>query len=86
MRTLLPIFSATLAFASALPEIAVVCSLALTMSSPATFEITGTLGARVSTEMLRVTAVETLPAASVAVAESVSGPCPMAVMSAPVSV
>ena len=56
------------------------------MSSPATFEITGTPGVTVSTVMLRVAAAETLPAASVARAESVSPPSPMALRSAAVSV
>ena len=44
------------------------------------------VGATVSTLMARVPAALTLPAASVAVALSVSGPWPMAVMSAAVSV
>ena len=56
------------------------------MSSPATFEIVGAFGTTVSTVMARVAAAETLPAASVAVTESVSGPWPMPVMSGAVSV
>ena len=67
-----------------MPVIVTACSLALTMSSPATFEITGASGANVSTVMSRVPAVELLPAASVAVADSVSLPWPMAVMSSAV--
>ena len=74
--------SATRADASAVPVIAADCSPALMMSSPATFEITGASGARVSMEMVRVAAGEVLPAASVAVAERVSAPWPMAVRSA----
>ena len=56
------------------------------MSSPATFEIVGGSMATVSIVMLRVAAAEVLPAASVALADSVSGPWPIAVMSAAVSV
>ena len=78
--------SATAALASAVPAITAVCSLALMTSLPATTEIVGATGARVSTWMLRVPAVEVLPAASVALAERVSSPWPMAVMSAGVSV
>ena len=68
--------------ASAVPLMAAVCSLPLTMLSVATVLITGVVGVTVSTVMLRVPAALTLPAASVAVAERVSGPCPIAVMSA----
>ena len=78
--------SATVACASAVPLIADVVSPALTMSSPATVAIVGAFGATVSTEMARDTAAETLPAASVARAVSVSAPCPMAEMSASVRV
>ena len=74
MRVLPPIVSLTVASASAVPVIADACSLALTMSSPATVEIVGASTAVVSIWMVRVTADETLPAASVAVAESVSAP------------
>ena len=86
LRIWVPIDSATLAFASAVPVIAAVCSLALTMSSPATFEMVGGSMASVSTVMLRVPAAETLPAASRAVADSVSSPWPIAAMSAAVNV
>ena len=86
MRTAPPKLSATLALASAVPAITAVCSLALTMSSPATFETVGAFGATVSTVMARVPAAEVLPAASMARAESVSEPWPMAEMSAAVSV
>ena len=44
------------------------------------------VGASVSTVMSRVLAVEVLPAASVAVTDRVSGPSPIAVISASVSV
>ena len=74
VRTMLPMVSATEALASAVPLMAVACSAALTMSSSATAAIVGVSGARVSTSMRRVAATETLPAASVAVADSVSAP------------
>ena len=86
VRVLPPRVKATLLFASAVPVMATDCSAALTMSSTATLEIAGTLGAMVSMLMARVPVDETLPAASVAVAESVSLPCPMPVMSSGVSV
>ena len=86
MRTPLPRVSDTRAPASALPVIVVDCSLALTTSSPATREMVGALGASTSTVKLRVPAVEVLPAASVAVAETVSAPSPMAVRSSAVRV
>ena len=86
MRVLPPSVRATVAPASAVPVIAADCSLALTTSSPATLSIRGWLGARVSTVMLRVVTAEVLPAASVAVTESVSSPWPIAVMSAAFSV
>ena len=58
------------------------------MLSPATVLITA--GARglvsIATLMLRVPAVLVLPAASICVALRVSLPCPIAVMSSPVSV
>ena len=82
----MPIDSAKAAFASAVPEIVAVCSAALMRSSEATAAIIGALGAIVSTVILRAVAAETLPAASVAVADSGSAPWPMAVMSAGVSV
>ena len=78
--------SATAALGSAVPAIAADCSLPLMTLSPATSEITGAAGASVSTVMSRVPAAEVLPAASVAVTDSVSAPSPMAVMSAAVSV
>ena len=78
--------STTLAPASAVPVIAEVCSLALTVSSAATVEIVGAPGATVSTVMPRVPAAEMLPAASVALTESVSLPWPMAATSVLVSV
>ena len=58
----------------AVPLIAAVFSPALTMSSPATAEMVGAFGTTVSTEMARDAAAETLPAASVALTESVSAP------------
>ena len=86
MRTVPPKVRATLAFASVVPEIDAVCSPALMTSSPATLEIEGAFGATVSTVRLRVPASEVLPAASVALADRVSGPWPIAVMSSDVSV
>ena len=77
--------SATVALASAVPEIATACSLALTVSSPATTEIDGAVGATVSTLTLRVAAAETLPAASTAVIDSTASPSPMDAMSSGVS-
>ena len=79
------ISSEMLAPASAVPVIEAGSSLALTRSSPVTLEISGTFGATVSTVMVRVPAAEVLPAASVAVTDRVSGPSPMAAMSAAVS-
>ena len=86
VRVTPPIVSATLEPASAVPVTALVCSLALMMSLPATTEITGALGTSVSTVMARLAAAEVLPAASVALTDRVSGPCPMSVMSAACSV
>ena len=86
MRTLPPTVSATLALASDVPVMTVDCSLELMKLSPATVAIVGAFGATVSTVMLRVPAAETLPAASVACADRVSGPCPMAVTSSAVRV
>ena len=85
-RVLLPRVRETLAFASAVPEMAAVCSLWLIVSSPATVWITGRFGATVSTEILRVPAAETLPAASVACADRVSSPWPTRAMSSGVRV
>ena len=86
MRTLPPRDSATLAPASAVPVIdTVCCSLALTMSSPATLEIVGASGTTVSTVMSRVTTAEALPAASIACTVRVSRPWPIARMSAGMS-
>ena len=76
----------TLVPGSAVPVIATVCSEALTTSSPATFEMAGAFGTKVSTVMSRSVTPETLPAVSVAVADSVCAPTPMAVMSAAVRV
>ena len=79
--------SLTLAFASAVPEITTEeRSTALMRSSPATVEIWGALGTSVSTLIARVTGSEVLPAKSTARADRVSSPCPIAVMSAAVSV
>ena len=78
--------SVTLAFASAVPVIETDCSLALSTSLPATIAMVGGLGTSVSISMARVASAETLPAASETVATRVSGPWPMAVMSAAVSV
>ena len=86
MRTLPPIVNARLALASAVPVIAVACSAALTVSSPATKAIVGVSGATVSTVMLRVAIADGLPAASVAVTARVSPPSPIAAISAGVSV
>ena len=58
----------------AVPLIAAVCSVALMILSVATALITGAAGALVSTLIVRVPAVPVLPAASVAVADSVSLP------------
>ena len=66
--------SVTVAPDSAVPVIGEVFSLALMMLSPATVEMVGASGTSVSTEMSRVVADEVLPALSVTVAESVSGP------------
>ena len=85
VRVLPPMDRATLAPASAVPVIATDCSVALTMSSPATFEMVGAFGTTVSTVMARVTEDEAFPAASMALADSVSRPWPMPVMSAAVS-
>ena len=52
---------------------------------PLTTTLVG-VGATVSTEIDRVTAEPVFPATSVAVADNVSAPCPIAVTSAPVSV
>ena len=82
VRVLTPMLKLIVAPASAVPLMAAVCSLSLTMLSVATALITGVVGVTVSTVMLRVPAALTLPAASVAVADRVSEPCPMAVMSA----
>ena len=79
VRTVPPMDRATLALASAVPEIAAACSAALMVSSPATSAIVGASGATVSISMTCVPASEMLPAASVALADKVSGPCPMAV-------
>ena len=79
-----PSVSATVAPASAVPVIVAVCSLALTTSSPATSEIVGAVGATVSSVMTRDPSADTLPAASVAEAVTVSVPWPMAVKSAAV--
>ena len=75
-----------MALASAVPLIALPDSAALMMSLPATRLITGATGTPVSTLMLRVPAAPRLPAVSVAVADSVSSPWPIAVISAAVSV
>ena len=85
MRVLAPIVSATVAPASAVPVMAAVCSLALTMSSPATMAMVGRLGAIVSTVMTAVRGGATLPAVSVAVTVRVSLPWPMAFTSSGVS-
>ena len=66
--------NATVEPASAVPLIAAVCSLALTMLSPATAEIVGADGASVSTVIWRVPAVEVLPAASVTFTDRISSP------------
>ena len=86
VRTTPPRDKATLAPASAVPVIATLCSLALTVSSPATLEMTGASGATVSTVIARVPGCDVLPAASVAVADRVCGPWPIAAMSADCSV
>ena len=86
VRTLGPIFSATVVPASAVPVMAAVCSVALIRSSEATTAIVGVVGAIVSMVTLRVVAGETLPAASDAVADNCAAPCPIARMSPLVSV
>ena len=86
LRVLPPSVSTTVALASVLPLTIAVCSPALTMSSPATRLIVGAEAGAVSTLMFRVPATPVFPALSVAVAESVSAPWPMAVMSAATSV
>ena len=87
VRTLPPIVSATRAPASAVPVIAVVCSLALRTLSAVTSAMVGTPGTTVSTEIVRVpAAAEVLPAASVAFTDKVSSPWAIAAMSSAVSV
>ena len=87
MRVAPPRVSATWRFGSVVPETAVEAfSLALMTSLPATTAIVGRSGAIVSTVIARVAAAEVLPAPSRAVADSVSGPWPIAAMSAAVSV
>ena len=81
VRVLPPMLREIVALASVVPLMIADCSTKLTMLSPATLLISGAAGASVSTVMLRVPTALTLPAASVAVAESVSLPCPMPVMS-----
>ena len=86
-RVTLPKLSATMALGSVVPLTAAVpTSTALMKLSPATVPMEGGFGATVSTTMLRVPAADLLPTASVAVAESVSGPWSIAAMSSGVSV
>ena len=74
---LLPIVSATLAPASAVPVMAVACSPALMTLSAVTSAMVGTPGATVSRKKSPpVVLVPTLPAASVTVALTLTCPSP----------
>ena len=84
MRVLAPMVSATEVLGSAVPVMAEVRSLKLTVSSPATVEIVGTAGATVSTVKVWSTVADELPARSVALAVSSATPWPISATSAAV--